>query len=64
MNGATYELRLAGTYVSGTLNMTLSLFDGLGLQVGSSATASDTSPLTGDFFGYRNRMSNGETNTS
>ena len=44
--------------------MTLSLFDGLGVQVGSSATASDPSPLTGDYFGYRNRFANTATNAN
>lgn len=52
----TYTLRLVGTYTGGTLNMTLGLFDAAGTtQIGSSATASDSSPLTGTYFGYRNR---------
>jgi PEP-CTERM putative exosortase interaction domain len=52
----TYTLRLVGTYVGTTLNMTLGVFDANGIQIGSSATASDTSPLTGENFGYRNRV--------
>jgi hypothetical protein len=53
--GDTYELRLTGTYALGTLNMTLAMYDGAGNQLGTAATATDTSPLTGPFFGYRNR---------
>jgi hypothetical protein len=53
--GNDYELRLTGTYASGTLNMSVAAFDGLGVQIGAAATASDTSPLAGQFFGYRNR---------
>lgn len=57
VTGVTYTLRLEGTYVGSTLNMTFGLFDATGTtQIGSSATAADTSPLTGDFFGYRNRI--------
>ena len=55
--GTTYTLKLVGTYVGSTLNMTLGVFDSTGTtQIGSSATASDTSPLTGTNFGYRNRV--------
>lgn len=58
--GTTYTLRLQGSIVGSTLNMTLGLFDAAGTtQIGTSATASDTSPLTGEFFGYRNRISQG-----
>jgi hypothetical protein len=54
--GNTYWLRLTTTYTGPTINMTLSLFDSTGsTQIGTSATASDTSPLTGTNFGYRNR---------
>ncbi len=54
--GSTYTLKLSGSYVGSTLNMTLGLFDGLGNQLGTDATATDTSPLTGTNFGYRNRI--------
>lgn len=53
----TYTLRLTGVYVGGTLNLTLGVYDSTGTtQIGTSATASDTSPLTGTNFGYRNRI--------
>jgi len=51
-----YTMRLVGTYAGSTLNMTLSILDASGVQIGTSATASDTSPLTGTYFGYRNRV--------
>lgn len=52
-----YTLRLVGTYSGSTLNMTLGVYDAAGTtQYGTSATASDTSPLTGTNFGYRNRV--------
>lgn len=54
--GTTYTLKLVGTYSGSTLSMTLGVFDALGNQIGSSATATDTSPLTGTNFGYRNRI--------
>jgi hypothetical protein len=55
--GTTYTLRLEGVYVGSTLNLTLGIYDSTGTtQIGSSATASDTSPLTGTNFGYRNRV--------
>lgn len=54
--GSTYELRLTGAYSGGTLTMTLQTFDELGNPLGASGTATDTSPLTGQFFGYRNRL--------
>lgn len=57
--GATYTLRLVGTYEGSTLNMTLGVFDANGQQIGASATASDTTPLTGTNFGYRNRVGQG-----
>lgn len=54
--GTTYTLRLQGSYSSTVLNMTLGLYDATGTtQIGSSATAIDTSPLTGTNFGLRNR---------
>ena len=55
--GTTYTLRLVGTYSGSTLNMTLGVYDATGTtQIGSSAIASDTSPLTGTNFGFRNRV--------
>ncbi|WP_309383273.1 PEP-CTERM sorting domain-containing protein [Cerasicoccus frondis] len=52
----TYTLRLEATIAGSTLNMTLSLYDATGTsQIGTSAIVSDTSPLTGENFGYRNR---------
>jgi hypothetical protein len=53
--GSDYELRLTGIYTSGTLSMSVTVFDGLGSPIGAAATAADTSPLAGQFFGYRNR---------
>jgi hypothetical protein len=58
MTGNSYELRLTGTYNSGTLDMSLAAFDSLGNQIGSAATASHTAPFTGQFFGFRNRTAN------
>lgn len=54
--GTTYLLKLVGTYSGTTLNMSLGLFDSGGGQIGSSATATDTSVLTGTNFGFRNRI--------
>lgn len=56
--GTTYTLRLTGTYgTGGSLSMTLGLFDAAGSsQIGTSATATDLTPLTGANFGYRNRI--------
>lgn len=54
--GTTYTLRLIGTYSGSTLNMTLGVFDAAGTtQIGTSATAMDTSVLAGTNFGLRNR---------
>jgi hypothetical protein len=60
--GNTYELRLTGTYIGGTLNMTFAMFDALGSQLGTAATASDSTPLGGQFFGYRNRTAGANHN--
>lgn len=56
--GTTYLLRLVGTYSeSGSLSMTLGLFNAAGTtQIGTSASLTDSSPLTGEYFGYRNRI--------
>ena len=53
----SYELRLAGNYVGSTLHMTFSVFNitgGTPALLGT-VTASDTSPLTGDWFGVWSR---------
>lgn len=62
--GNAYEMRLTGTYLAGTLNMTLAIFDGVGNQLGTAATATDTSPLVGQFFGYRDRTAGANHNIS
>ncbi len=56
--GTTYTMRLEGTYAeNGSLSMTLGLFNAAGnAQIGTSATATDLTPLTGTNFGYRNRI--------
>ncbi|MBA4147122.1 MAG: hypothetical protein H0X66_03340 [Verrucomicrobia bacterium] len=54
-NGETYELRLTAVYVEEALQMTLAVFNASGDQVGTAATATDTAPLAGAFFGLRNR---------
>ncbi len=57
VQNTTYTLRLTGVYSGGTLNMTLGVYDASGTtQIGGSATGTDTSPLTGTNFGYRNRI--------
>lgn len=63
--GATYTMRLEGSYSGTTLNMTFSLLNSTGNVLGT-VTASDTSPLTGTNFGYRNRsgLSGGAFTTS
>lgn len=54
----TYTLKLTGTNVGGTLNLSIGLFDAAGTtQLGTSSTAVDTSPLNGTNFGYRNNAS-------
>jgi hypothetical protein len=54
----TYTLRLEGSYnLDGHLTLTLSLMNAAGTTTyGTSATATDTTPYTGDYFGYRNRI--------
>jgi len=55
--GTTYTLKLVGTYIGSTLHMTLGVYNAAGTaQIGSSAIATDTNPLTGSYFGYRNRI--------
>jgi hypothetical protein len=56
----TYTLQLTGTVTGGVLSMSLSLLDATGtIQIGTSATATDATPLTGDYFGYRDRLGAG-----
>ena len=51
-----YTMKVTGTYTGSTLNMTMKLYDSTGTtQIGTTATASDTTPLTGTNFGYRSR---------
>jgi hypothetical protein len=57
-----YTLQLTGVFTDGDLSLTLSLYNAAGTtQIGTSATAADGSPLTGDYFGYRNRNSGNVT---
>jgi hypothetical protein len=53
----TYVMRLVATYTSATsLSMTVGIFNTSGTQIGTSATATDSSALAGTYFGYRNRL--------
>lgn len=53
----TYTLTLQGTYdLSGILTLNFSISDG---TLTKTVTLTDTTPLTGEFFGYRNRISDG-----
>lgn len=68
VNGKTYILRLTGAYaIDGTLSLTLAMFESDGVtQIGAAATgqSSTTTPLTGTYFGLRNRsgsLSSGQT---
>lgn len=55
-----YTLRLTATLTGGTLNLTFGVFDAAGTtQIGTSATGTDTSPLTGQYFGLRSRIGAG-----
>lgn len=51
----TYSLRLAVTKTTSSVSMTLGLYDAGGNQLGSSVTATDSTPLSGTYFGLRNR---------
>ncbi len=56
----TYTLKLTLTLNAGTLSMTFGLYDAAGTtQIGTSATATDTTPLAGSYFGYYNRFKTG-----
>ena len=55
-----YTLRLTATVTGGTLSMSFGVFDAAGTtQIGTSATGTDTSPLTGEYFGLRSRIGSG-----
>lgn len=54
---SVYTLTLTGTYTGPSLDFSLALYNNLGVQIGSTATGTDSTPLSGDFFGYRNRDS-------
>jgi hypothetical protein len=62
----TYTLMLTGTYNgSGHLDLSLGLFDSTGTtQFGTSATATDLTPLLGTNFGYRNRNGSNSSTAS
>ena len=53
--GKTYEMRITATRNEGALDMTIAVFDDLGTLIGTEATGSDATPLTGAYFGIRNR---------
>ncbi|MET0263520.1 MAG: PEP-CTERM sorting domain-containing protein, partial [Rariglobus sp.] len=50
----TYTLKMDIVSAQSGLTMTMSLFEGA-TQKGTSIVATDTTPLTGDYFGIRNR---------
>ncbi len=53
----SYTMSLSGVYVGTTLNLTFTVTNGTTTQ---SVTATDLTPLTGQYFGYR--MNNGTAN--
>lgn len=58
----TYTLKLTLTLNEGTLSMVFGLYDATGTtQIGTSATATDATPLAGSYFGYYNRFKTGIT---
>lgn len=48
---STYTMSLTGTYISGALNLSYTVSDGIGHT--QTVTASDATPYTGTFFGIR-----------
>jgi len=54
LSGDTFEMRLTGVYNGGDLDLTLEVLNENGSLLGM-ATATDTTPLTGQYFGYRDR---------
>ena len=54
--GESYQLRLDGVRSGSSLELTLTLLDADGNPIGSPATAVDASPLSGNHFGFRNRI--------
>lgn len=60
-----YTLRLTGIFTDGDLSLSLGLYNAAGTtQIGGSATATDETPLTGDYFGYRARNGGNVTSGS
>jgi hypothetical protein len=54
--GTEFLLKVTGTYSGSTLSMTFGVWDSTGTtQIGGTATATDNAPLTGTFFGFRDR---------
>lgn len=54
-----FLMKVTGTYSGSTLSLAFSIWDSTGTnQIGGTATATDNAPLTGDFFGLRNRNPN------
>jgi hypothetical protein len=54
--GTTYTLRLYVQRTGSALDFSFGIYDATGnTQIGTTATASDPTALTGNFFGYRNR---------
>jgi len=57
--GTEFLLKVTGTYSGGSLTLTFGVWNSAGTaQIGTSATATDSAPLTGQFFGFRNRNPN------
>ncbi len=59
--GNRYTLTLEGEYVSSDLKLTLTLVN-LTTNITTTITGTDTTPLTGQFFGFRNRTGSGASN--
>lgn len=60
--GSTYSLKLDVVASSGSVSMTFGLYDSTGTLMGSSITGTDSSsPLSGEYFGLRDRYTG--TNT-
>lgn len=64
--GVDYTLKLDAVYDPDamTLSLTLGLYDSLGSLIGTKASGTTTGVLTGDYFGYRNRIGQGGTGTN
>ena len=59
--GNNYTLTLEGEYVSSDLKLTLTLVN-LTTNITTTITGTDTTPLSGQFFGFRNRTGSGASN--